>query len=150
MTRLLAHVAPGTTHRLALDALHAWGVALGQLLPLGAIVTLDGDLGAGKTTLARAIAEGAGVRDLHAVTSPTFAIIQQYDAVRGTFVHADLYRLSGNSALDALGWDELVDGAALTLVEWPGRVTRPWPSGTLEIRLAMDGPDARTLVCDLH
>src|SRR4051812_42729324 len=94
--------------QFALEAMVEWGTAFGRALPTGTVVSLDGDLGAGKTTLARAICVGAGVADVQAVTSPTFAIIHQYEATRGVIVHADLYRLRGDADLDALGWDELV------------------------------------------
>ena len=82
-----------------------------------AVVTLEGDLGSGKTTLARAICAGLGVSALGAVTSPTFSLVQQYDSPRGPVVHVDLYRLRHESELEALGWDELVATAPVLLVE---------------------------------
>lgn len=88
------------------------------------MITLAGDLGAGKTTLVRAICEGLAVADVSAVTSPTFALIQEYAAPRGTIVHADLYRLKSSAELDALGWDEILATADVLLVEWPERAGR--------------------------
>lgn len=108
------------TGRLAMD--------LAALLRPGDLVTLGGDLGAGKTTLARAvIRELAGDPNLE-VPSPTFTLLQAYDLPRHRVVHADLYRLGDSSELDELGWSEQTDGA-VTLVEWAeraeGAVLRP-------------------------
>lgn len=100
------------TGRLAMD--------LAALLRPGDLVTLGGDLGAGKTTLARAIIrELAGDPNLE-VPSPTFTLMQTYDLPRHRVVHADLYRLGDPSELDELGWTEQTDGA-VTLVEWAER-----------------------------
>ncbi|GLK73880.1 tRNA (adenosine(37)-N6)-threonylcarbamoyltransferase complex ATPase subunit type 1 TsaE [Ancylobacter dichloromethanicus] len=100
------------TGRLAMD--------LAALLRPGDLVTLGGDLGAGKTTLARAmIRELAGDPELE-VPSPTFTLMQVYDLPRHRVVHADLYRLGDPSELDELGWGEQTDGA-VTLVEWAER-----------------------------
>ena len=126
------------------NELEAWGetFARAQLLPC--VITLSGDLGTGKTTLARALCKGFGVRDVHAVTSPTFAILQEYVADGFSVTHADLYRLTNDSELDALGWDEIVDSAQALIVEWPERATRPWPQGTVHIALAHTGTSLAT------
>lgn len=125
----------GVQREFTLPDMLEWGRALGARLPARVVVTLQGDLGAGKTTLVRALCEGAGVFDAHVVTSPTFAIMHEYESARGPIVHADLYRLKGDGDLDALGWDEIVASANLLVVEWPERVTRGWPAGTIAIAL---------------
>ncbi|HYW33237.1 MAG TPA: tRNA (adenosine(37)-N6)-threonylcarbamoyltransferase complex ATPase subunit type 1 TsaE [Gemmatimonas sp.] len=141
---LLGRGAPRSPDR---DSLDAWGRLLGAALPRPAVVALEGELGAGKTALARAICAGAGVRDLSAVTSPTFSLVQQYDAPRGPVVHVDLYRLRSVAELDALGWDEIVDNASLLLVEWPQRAAASLPRDTICIMLSHDSsnPDRRML-----
>ncbi|MBS7543391.1 tRNA (adenosine(37)-N6)-threonylcarbamoyltransferase complex ATPase subunit type 1 TsaE [Ancylobacter oerskovii] len=101
------------TGRLAMDLAFA-------LVP-GDLVTLDGDLGAGKSTLARALIR-ALADDLELeVPSPTFNLVQTYDLPRHRVVHADFYRLGDPAELEEIGWDELADGA-IALVEWPERV----------------------------
>lgn len=112
----------------------AWGEALGAALRPGDVVALRGDLGAGKTTLVRAMAHGYGVRE--EVTSPTYALLHRYDSPRGVVHHADLYRLSGPAELAQLGWDDLFDGTAVVVVEWPERAGSLLPMPTVEVLLA--------------
>jgi tRNA threonylcarbamoyladenosine biosynthesis protein TsaE len=107
--------------RIALPDLAATerlGVAIADKLRLGDVVALSGGLGAGKTTLARAIISGLGHGD--EVPSPTFAILEVYDppAVRVPLVHADFYRLESPAEAAELGLDDYRDGAVL-LAEWP-------------------------------
>lgn len=135
LSHLLTRGAPRAPER---DSLEAWGRAVGAALPVPAVVTLEGDLGSGKTTLARAICAGLGVSALGAVTSPTFSLVQQYDSPRGPVVHVDLYRLRHESELEALGWDELVATAPVLLVEWPERARHTLPPETIHITLAHD------------
>jgi tRNA threonylcarbamoyl adenosine modification protein YjeE len=112
--------------------------ALGQLVAArlgpGRVVALWGDLGAGKTTLARAILAALGVTDT--VPSPTFTLVQSYDAGALPVSHFDLYRLKSPAELDELGWDELLDSGA-ALVEWPERAGARLPPGTLHVRLEL-------------
>lgn len=130
-----------------IDSLEAWGRLVGAALPRPSVVTLKGELGAGKTTLVRAICAGAGVSDIASVTSPTFALVHQYEAVGGPVVHADLYRLRSASELDSLGWDEIVTTAPLLLIEWPERAAASLPPESIEITLSHDGanPERRLL-----
>lgn len=104
---------------LSLPELWAWGEALGaQLLPR-AIVTLEGELGSGKTTLVQAICRGYGVRE--SVTSPTFALMHEYHAPRSAVLHLDLYRLEGPHELANIGWEDAFTSGAVVLIEWPER-----------------------------
>lgn len=135
LRELVGRDAPRAPDRASLEA---WGKALGAALPRPCVIALSGDLGAGKTTLARAICEGVGVYDLSAVTSPTFALIQQYPAPDGPVRHADLYRLQRRAELDALGWDELVATARVLLVEWPEHALSGLPPGSILVELRHD------------
>ena len=137
LQQLLGRDAPRSPDR---DSLEAWGRALGAALPRPAVVAYSGELGAGKTTLVRAVCEGLGVTDPSLVTSPTFALIQEYPSPKGTVVHADLYRLRTDAELEGLGWDEIVANASVLLVEWPERAMDTMPPGTINIELNHD-PD---------
>jgi tRNA threonylcarbamoyladenosine biosynthesis protein TsaE len=95
------------------------GASVARVLEAGDLVLLSGDLGAGKTFLARAIARGLGVRGR--VTSPTFTLVQEYECARATLVHADLYRLLDQDlALEVarLGLRERRAEGAIVIVEW--------------------------------
>lgn len=138
LEHLFARGAPRSPDR---DSLEAWGRAVGAALPRPVVIALEGDLGAGKTTLARALCAGIGVPNLDAVTSPTFSLVQQYDAPRGPVVHVDLYRLKSDAELEALGWDELMASAAVLLVEWPERAMHTLPVDLISISLLHDASD---------
>ncbi|MFI5232287.1 MAG: tRNA (adenosine(37)-N6)-threonylcarbamoyltransferase complex ATPase subunit type 1 TsaE [Gemmatimonadales bacterium] len=130
---------------LSLAELTQWGESLGAGLTAPCVVTLEGDLGAGKTTLAQAIARGYGVRE--SVTSPTFAIVHEYHAPRSPVFHLDLYRLAGPHQLANIGWDDAVASRAILLVEWPDRAAGQLPPATHAIALAhvADKPDIRSV-----
>lgn len=125
--------------------LQDWGRRFGRSAQVPLVVTLSGELGTGKTTLARAICEGYGVRE--DVTSPTFALAHEYAAPRSPVHHLDLYRLDRPEQLDSIGWDELVNARALVLVEWPERAGDRMPAGrvTLSLQHLPDEPDRRLL-----
>ncbi len=129
-------------HRLHLagpDAAAALGARIAARLRTGDAVLLEGDLGAGKTTLARAIiAALTGETD---APSPTYTLVQSYETGAGFgLLHADLYRLEDLGELDELGLDEALDHGA-ALIEWPDRLGAWRPADRLDIRLedTMDG-----------
>src|SRR5437879_1728646 len=99
----------------------ALGRRLAGVLFPGAVVALIGPLGAGKTHLVRAIAEGLGIANPNVVTSPTFVLIQEYDA-RLPIYHFDAYRLTSEAEFADLGVHEYFQGAGVCLVEWADRV----------------------------
>ena len=122
------------------------GVAIARALAPGDLVLLSGDLGAGKTFLARAIARGLGVRT--AVTSPTFTLVREFATARGSLLHADLYRILGEG-LDAetrrLGLRERRGEGALLIVEWGDDALQALGgSPELIVSLAIAGEHART------
>ncbi len=124
---LVPERAPRSRLALTHDELVSWGEAFGRAVHTPLIVTLAGDLGTGKTTLAQAICRGFGVAD--EVTSPTYALVHEYRSPRGRVYHLDLYRLEREDELTNLGWDDIVDADALVLVEWPGRAGPRLPPG---------------------
>ena len=123
-----------------LDATHRLGARIAAVLKPGDTVTLSGDLGAGKTTLARAILAGLGVDEN--VPSPSFTLVQSYSTPRLTVSHFDLYRLKHARELDELGLEEALETGA-ALIEWPERAEGRLPPDALHIALAASGPDSR-------
>src|SRR5215468_64929 len=117
------------------------GRRLAELLFPGAVVGLIGPLGAGKTHLVRAIAEGLGLRD-GAVSSPTFVLIQEYQA-RLPIYHFDAYRLRSEGEFFDLGAHEYFDGDGVCLIEWADRVPGCLPREHLTIRLEITGETSR-------
>ena len=130
MSEHSAHPLPPLAARgrlaLTLDELTAWGERFGRAAKAPLVVTLAGDLGAGKTTLAQAICRGYGV--VEPVTSPTFALVHRYEAPASPVYHLDLYRLRNADELTNIGWDEIVTAHALVLVEWPERAAGRMPA----------------------
>ena len=120
------------------------GRQLAPLLPGAGVVLLIGDLGAGKTTLTKGIAEGLGVARAEDVSSPTFTLIHEYgDPVR--IYHVDLYRLDTSEEVRRLGLEELFDGPALVLLEWAERFPDLLPAERIEIKLSHLGADNRSI-----
>ena len=127
--------------RLAsLAATRKLGRKLGAALEPGDFIALTGDLGAGKTVLVKAIAEGAQVPE--PATSPTFALVNVYQG-RLKLQHLDLYRLTGPAELFALGFDDLLAEEAATVCEWADKAAQALPKDRLEIALAHAGEKSR-------
>lgn len=144
------HVVPPLAERshIVLDEneLKGWGVELGRSSNPPLMITLTGDLGVGKTTLAQAICAGYGVEE--PVTSPTYAIVHKYFSPRSDVYHVDLYRLDDPLQLTNIGWDDIVTEHALVIVEWPERAGGRIPSDHLPIDLdyVADDPARRILL----
>jgi tRNA threonylcarbamoyladenosine biosynthesis protein TsaE len=117
------------------DATAAFGASLAAELRPGDVVSLEGDLGAGKTALARAIIRALSGDAALEVPSPTFAIIQPYDTPSGPVLHADLYRLADAAEADELGL--LDDPEAIVLVEWASRAPQVVDAVTVTVKLAI-------------
>jgi tRNA threonylcarbamoyladenosine biosynthesis protein TsaE len=122
-------------------ATDAFGRRLARSLPARAVVFLRGDLGAGKSSLARALLRGLGVEG--PVKSPTYTLIERYSLAEGEAAHLDLYRIAAASELDFLGLQDLVPELRLWLVEWPDRGLHGLPAPDLEIDLQVEGSGRR-------
>ena len=137
-----------TRGRLALTLveLEQWGEAFGHAARAPLWVAIRGDLGAGKTTMVRAICRGYGVTG--EVTSPTFALVHEYASPRSKVFHLDLYRLERPDELTNLGWFDLTATPALILVEWPERAGALIPAGSVAMDLEhiSDDPGRRLLL----
>jgi tRNA threonylcarbamoyladenosine biosynthesis protein TsaE len=137
-----ASVPDAVDAALTRDEVIAWGEAFGRAARAPVVIALRGDLGAGKTTLVQAICRGYGVTQ--EVTSPTYALVHEYESARSPVYHLDLYRLAGPHELGNLAWDETVSAPALILIEWPERAGDALPPGALAIELAhVPGDPAR-------
>lgn len=113
---------------------------LAGLLAPPDVLTLEGDLGVGKTTFTQALAKALGVKRV--VSSPTFTIMKQYEG-KYPLNHLDVYRLAGSD--EDLGWDEIFYGDAISVVEWANFIEEDLPEEHLEIRITRDGENKRTI-----
>ncbi|HET6797602.1 MAG TPA: tRNA (adenosine(37)-N6)-threonylcarbamoyltransferase complex ATPase subunit type 1 TsaE [Gemmatimonadales bacterium] len=132
------------TEVLTEPELQAEGEAIGRQLRPGEILTFEGDLGAGKTTLVQAVAKGLGVRG--PATSPTYALVHRYQGTRGPVFHLDCFRLRSPDEAADLDWEGLLAEGDAILVEWPERAG-PWiPQPTRRFRLShLTDPTRRRL-----
>lgn len=120
--------------------LTAWGASFARALSRPAVVALSGELGTGKTTLARAIARGLGVSE--GVTSPTFALVHRYEGAPSSVWHVDAYRLKPGDEVRDLGFERmLADEDGVVLIEWPERLGAAAPPATYKIHLAYADQD---------
>ena len=138
--------AGGAAYAGTLDeaALRDWGRSIGARPPLGAALCLYGPLGAGKSTLARAIGRGGGVQA--PMPSPTFNLVYGYElGGGGRLLHFDLYRVRSPDEVASLGWEEVGTGDALAVIEWPERAGALLPADRWDVKLAIASgrPDLR-------
>lgn len=125
-----------------LESTEQVGYLLGQAALPGDVLCLDGDLGAGKTTLTQAIARGLGVPEEYYVTSPSFAVLQEYPG-RIPLYHMDFYRLRDSNDVLDLGFEDYFYGFGLTVIEWADRARDILPEAHLALRLEGHGQDRR-------
>lgn len=131
------------------DELPQVAEAIVSLLGGRTVVALRGGMGAGKTTLIREIAAQLGAADT--VTSPTFAIVNQYKAADGRRIcHFDFYRIDDIREAYDFGYEEYFYSGDLCLIEWPEKIEPLLPDDTLEVRIAVDSPTARTIEIDIN
>lgn len=134
-----------TTYRTASEeATIRLGAELAQALPRKRAVLLIGNLGAGKTTIAKGIVGGLGAAERDEVSSPTFTLIHEY-GTEGRVYHIDLYRLDEPREVATLGLDEIFDRDAVVLVEWGERFPQLMPAERTEIRIRTIGNDEREI-----
>ncbi|MCA0970419.1 tRNA (adenosine(37)-N6)-threonylcarbamoyltransferase complex ATPase subunit type 1 TsaE [Halobacillus litoralis] len=118
---------------------------LGERLEEGDVCTLEGDLGAGKTTFTKGLGKGLGVK--RTINSPTFTIIKEYQG-RMPFYHMDVYRLEDSD--EDLGFDEYFNGEGVCVVEWAHFIEEFLPEKRLAIQIAYKGDDERVISLDAH
>jgi len=151
-----APTAEGKTHEFTTqsgaDTIEV-GRKLAKLLKPPQLLILRGDLGTGKTTLVKGIAQALDAAEADEVTSPTFTLIHEYDGTRNGIAvklfHLDVYRLEGERQLESLGLDELLTDDALVLVEWGEKFKSIRKKATGEIAISSEGGDARKITVTL-
>lgn len=124
------------------------GERLGQAARAGDVLALWGELGAGKTVLARGVAAGLGI-DPGEVTSPTFIILHEHPGGRLPLFHLDLYRLAA-ADLATTGWEETLEGGGITVIEWPERAGEDLPADRLDVRLEHIAESKRRVVLEAN
>lgn len=128
--------SPDQTERIA--------AALAIDLRAGDCIALNGELGAGKTRFVRGIVRGLG-GDPDLVSSPTFVLLNIYDAPKLTIYHLDAYRVAGADDLEAIGLSELLDQPGVVIVEWASRVKQLLPENCIQINLEVTGEHTREI-----
>ena len=133
---------PRIFHTQSEEETIALGEKLAGELPPKIAVLLIGNLGAGKTTLAKGIVKGLGAAQPDEVSSPTFTLIHEYSP---SVYHIDLYRLDHAREVATLGLDEIFDRTAVVLIEWGERFPQLMPEDRIEIRLRITGDSSREI-----
>ncbi len=113
-----------TVHTQSAEETIVFGRKLAAELNPPQLILLRGDLGAGKTTLVKGIAEGFGAASADDVTSPTFTLVHEYQGPRATLYHIDLYRVDTDRELETLGLDDLIGPGSILLIEWGEKFPR--------------------------
>lgn len=113
-----------------------YGYELGSKASAGDIFCLDGDLGTGKTVIAKGIAAALGVKE--PVSSPTFTVIKEYTDGRLPFYHFDVYRIEDPSEMEEIGYDDYFFGNGVTVIEWSDMIKEIIPSNAVKLRLKKD------------
>jgi len=134
-----------TFHTHSADETTGLGHQLAAELNPGSIVLLRGDLGAGKTTLVKGIAEGFKAAEAETVTSPTFTLIHEYRGPEVTLYHIDLYRIDTQRELDTLALDDLMEANTILLIEWGEKFERFRQERDVEIAIGHKGGDDRAI-----
>ena len=123
-----------------------FGLDLASKLEKSSIVALIGDLGTGKTTLSKYIAEGLGISEM--ITSPTFTIVQEYHSGRLPLYHFDVYRINDIEEMYELGYEEYFYGDGVSIVEWADNIMELIPDNAFVIRMEYgNNPDERIYQC---
>ena len=119
------------------------GVRLGRSVPSGTVVSLQGPLGAGKTVIAKGIAEALQINE--AIVSPTFTLVQEYVGTMPLH-HMDLYRLHGIDDFSGIGGEELLYSDGITIIEWSEKIEDILPPGTVRVKIAIGDNGSRDIM----
>jgi tRNA threonylcarbamoyladenosine biosynthesis protein TsaE len=120
----------------------AVGKRLGEMSSPGTVISLRGPLGAGKTVIAKGIAEALGIQE--AIVSPTFTLIQEY-AGSMRLHHMDLYRIDGVEEFGGIGGEELLYSDGVTLIEWSEKIDEILPKECIKVEIVIESPESRKI-----
>ena len=134
----------GTHIALSADETLQLGKTFGSALQKNAIVAFFGDLGAGKTTFIRGLAQGVGSIDPRNVSSPTFTYLNIYEGDK-TVYHFDLYRMQGKEDFFKAGFDEYFQAGGICCMEWADKIASELPDGTIKITISYLGEEKRQI-----
>lgn len=109
---------------------------MGQSAQPGQVICLNGDLGVGKTLFSQGFAKGLGIED--SVNSPTFTIVQQYDEGRIPLYHFDVYRIEDSEEMEEVGFQDMIYGDGVCLIEWAGIISDILPEHYIEVNIEKD------------
>ena len=135
-------ISPVTDTRSEAETL-AWGQHLAATLQPGTVIALHGSLGAGKTCLVKGIAAGLGIDE--PVTSPTYTLVHEHHGGRLPLAHVDLYRLEDLHAALAIGIEEYLPGAGVTVIEWAERIAELLPPSTQHVTITVTDHNCRRI-----
>ena len=130
----------------SVEETEALGAELAGRLEPGDVVAFTGDLGAGKTAFVRGMAQGLGIPQR--VTSPTFAIVNEYEGGRLPLFHFDMYRLNSADDLFDIGWEDYLSRGGVCAVEWSENVMDALPEDTVWVRIAREGDTGRSITIE--
>ena len=119
-----------------------WAETLGRYAKTGNIYALSGELGSGKTIIAKGIAKGMGIDE--EITSPTFLFVEIYDNVIPLY-HFDLYRINNNSELNELNFEEYWEGSGVSVIEWAEKASGRLPENIIKINVNWEGENKRRI-----
>ena len=124
------------------DSTFAIGTKIAPQLSGGSVLALEGNLGSGKTCLAKGIARGLGVTEN--LTSPTYTIISEYSCVPALY-HIDAYRLNNDEDFENIGGSEIINGSGISIIEWSEKIQKSLPENTITITLEITGGSSRLI-----
>lgn len=126
------------------DAMSAYAEQFSKQLKIGDCVALYGDLGAGKTFFVRGVCKGLGIES--GVRSPTFTLMNVYEASDYRVYHMDLYRLNDEDEIYDIGYDDCIDGTSIVFIEWPEKIESLLPENVIRVHITITSDEAREVI----
>ena len=132
------------TTSFSLDETQAIGQKIGEIVVVGTLITLSGDLGSGKTSFVQGLARGLGVPAEYYITSPTFTLINEYPG-RCRLYHVDLYRIGSIEEAEDIGLYEIMEAGGITAIEWADRIEKDLPTDRICFEFEIESNNSRVI-----